>query len=112
MLVTTEYMAETASAMIEAGYKCELESIDRLRDGHLIYEGRRWTLRRDGVVLELEALRYPGGNEVFYLKIVQYHGISASSFPLDSWKLRPERVEFKYYTHPETGIGLAFDLSL
>ncbi len=112
MIVTTEYMASTASAMIEAGYTCELEAIDKLRNGALVYEGRRWTLRRDEIILELEALRYADGKEAFYLKIVQYHGISCESFPLDSWKLWPERIEFKYYSHPDTGLGLAFDLKL
>lgn len=107
---TIEDMAATASGLAEAGFQVSLERDDKHRDDVLVYERMRWTLLRgDTERLVLEALQYPDGRASFFLEL-DFHGLKTHSFPLDSWKLWPERVEFKYYLHPETGQGLTFTL--
>lgn len=111
MAATTEDMANAASGLVDAGFHAVVERDDKRRDGTLVYERVRWTLTRgEHEELELEALSYPDGTESFFLRLVRFHGMRTHSFPLDSWKLWPERIEFKYYVHPETGQGLAFTL--
>lgn len=113
MKVTTEYMEETTAAMVAAGFRCDHEPLQKRRGETLVYEGHQWTLTRGPeITLELQALRYPEGMERFYLRIVDYHGLESFSFELDSWKHWPDRVEFKYYPHSETGRGLSFKLWL
>jgi hypothetical protein len=55
---------------------------------------------------------YPNGEEAYYLEVVRIGAMHGFSFPLDSWKFRPATVEFKYYLHPDTGLGLSFFLNL
>ncbi|MBV1860512.1 MAG: hypothetical protein KUG77_19020 [Nannocystaceae bacterium] len=111
MELTTEDLAKAASGLVEAGFQAVVERDDKRRDDKLVFERVRWTLTRgEHEALELEALSYPDDTEAFFLRIVRFHGIRSFSFPLDSWKLWPERIEFKYYAHPETGQGLAFTL--
>ncbi len=108
---TTEDMAKAASGLVEAGFQAAVERDDKRRDGPLVYERVRWTLTRgEHEELELEALSYPDGTETFFLRLARFHGMRTHSFPLDSWKLWPERIEFKYYVHPDTGQGLTFTL--
>jgi len=110
---TVETMAEAVSGMVEAGFHASLERNDKHRDETLVFERWHWTLTRgDTECFELEALRYPNGAESFFLQLVRFHGMRTFSFPLDSWKLWPDRIEFRYYTHPETGQGLTFILAL
>ncbi len=112
MAATTEDMASAVAGLVEAGFHSSLERDDKTRDEVRIYERLRWTLTREAVHIELEALEYPDGTAAFYLALIDYHGLSTSSFPLDSWKLWPERIEFKFYTHPESGQGLTFTIKL
>jgi hypothetical protein len=59
-----------------------------------------------------EALSYPDGREDFYLEIQKVGRMRSFSFPLDSWKYHPNRIEFKYRDDPATGLGLAITLDL
>ncbi len=104
-------MAKTVAGLVKAGFRVSLERDNKTRGDVTVYERLRWTLTRaKSVQLELEALDYPDGTAAFYLQVTDYHGLSTPSFPLDSWKLWPARIEFKFYTHPESGQGLTFTL--
>jgi len=106
-------MANTVAGLVKAGFRATLERDNKTRAQETIYERLRWTLTGpQDVQIELEALDYPDGTAAFYLQLVAYHGLSTPSFPLDSWKLWPNRVEFKFYTHPDSGQGLTFTLEL
>lgn len=106
-------MAQTVAGMVAAGFEEELEVFTKERGDVLVYTARRWTLGKGPQVeLELEVIEYPDGREAFYLALNRYHGLSSFSFPLDSWKLWPDRVEFKFYADPESGQGLTFELDL
>ncbi len=106
-------MANAVSGLVQAGFQATLERDDKARGEKKVYERLRWTLTRTmAVQLELEAIDYPDGTAAFYLRLTHYHGLSSPSFPLDSWKLWPDRIEFKFYTHPGSGQGLTFTLEL
>lgn len=59
-----------------------------------------------------EALSYSDGHVDFFLEIIRIGRMRSFSFPLDSWKYHPNRIEFKYRDDPATGLGLALTLDL
>jgi hypothetical protein len=110
MEMTCQYMNETAQAFRHAGFRLQEAEVHYGSDGHV---GRQFRLSRGlHVSLVLEALETNHAGAQFYLSIVQYHGLSSPSFPLDSWKHHPDRVEFKYLADPSTGQGLTFVVPL
>lgn len=113
MDMSPDYMAATVAHLEARGWRAERAHERRERDGTLRFTADRYRLYRgDDEVLELEALTYPDGVHTYHLAVERYHGCTSTSFPLDSWKHRPDRVEFKYYTHPETGLGLSLVIGL
>jgi hypothetical protein len=106
MEMTTQYMKETAEAFREAGFKLEEADLRYGCDGPVAQQFR--LTRGAGVSLVMEALETTHEEPQFYLSILQYHGLSSPSFPLDSWKHHQDRVEFKYLADPSTGRGLTF----
>jgi hypothetical protein len=113
MEMSADYLAKTIAHMASAGYTVKTQDDAPQRDGYAIFERTRYDCHRgahDHLILEL--LVYPNGVEAYYLEIVRMGSIHSFSFPLDSWKFRPTSIEFKYYLHPETGLGLSFFLSL
>ena len=119
MKMSLDYLAQTVAHMGDRGFAVsKSEDVARTpqvegQPGEVLFERVRYTLtRRAGEELVLEGLRYPTGEETYFLEIADYHGLSCFSFELDSWKHRPDRVEFKFYARPDTGLGLAVTLQL
>ena len=113
MEMTADYLAKTAEFRGGCGFEHTAEADTSERDGATVFHRTRHQLRRPpDEHLVLEAITYPSGTEAFYLEIVGFHGLRSTSFMLDSWKHFKDRVEFKYYAHPESGMGLSFVLDL
>lgn len=112
MEMTRAYMHETAEALAAAGFELE-HATDRVeRDGALVFERDTHVLTRIGERLVLESVHYPDGEDRWFLAIEAFHGMTCTSFPMDSWKHRADRVEFKFAADAETGLGLSFVLRL
>jgi|GEM_PF-1479109 len=115
MEMSTAYMTETVEYLETQGFRRTTTPLTKERDGVVIYEGERHELvvgQADTEFLALEVFRYPDGTERYFLELVAFHGMMSYPFELDSWKHRPDRVEFKYYAPADTGVGLSFILSL
>lgn len=111
MEMSADYAEETARALAERGYRCE-RSEERRMDGEVLrFSATRYALTAPGQRLLLEVLAYPDGELRYFLEIADYHGLSSYSFELDSWKYRDEYIEFRYYTHPETGGALTLQIA-
>jgi hypothetical protein len=113
MEMSADYLAKTIVHLESAGYVVITE-FDAPQRGELtVFNRTRYHCQRseqDHIILEL--LVYPNGEEAYYLEVVRMGVMHGFSFPLDSWKFRPATVEFKYYLHPDTGLGLSFFLNL
>jgi len=111
MEMSPEYAMETARVMSERGYTLEVEENERIDDDVLRFKGVYYRLGADQQKLVLEVIHYPDQEVRYFLEIAEYYGLSSFSFELDSWKHREEHVEFRYYTNPETGGALTFNLN-
>ena len=113
MEMSADYLEKTVNHLKAASYVVTTEHDAPQREQQTIFNRTRYHCQRseqDHIILEL--LVYPNGVEAYYLEIVRMGAMHSFSFPLDSWKFRPTSIEFKYYLHPETGLGLSFFLSL
>ncbi len=111
--MSADYLAKTIAHLESAGYAVTTEHDAPQRDTITLFNRTRYHCQRnaqDHLVLEL--LVYPNRAEAYYLEIVRMGAMHSFSFPLDSWKFRPASIEFKYYLHPDTGLGLSFFLTL
>lgn len=112
MKMSLGYLRETVEALAAKGFAATVTETTRERDGAVVFVAHRHELTRGARErLILSCLRYPDGRETYWLEIADYHGLHADEFELDSWKHRPDRIEFKYYSR-EDGVGLAFVLAL
>lgn len=109
MEMSVAYLADTVASMAENGWTLESDEEYVVVEGVLssMITKHRLTQGEDRV-LSIEAIAYADGTESYFMAIERYGYITSTSFPLDSWKYRDNRVEFKYYTHPETGLGISF----
>lgn len=108
------YFEATLKHLESKGFAVEASSDDHRENDALVF--RRKTAHcvlADDCKFSFEALAYATGNTVFYLELLKVGRVRSFSFPLDSWKFHPNRIEFKYRDDPETGLGLAltFDLA-
>lgn len=113
MKMSASYLAQTAAHLREAGYLVTENTQVKHRGDNVIFQRTFYQCRKPPEVdIVLEALTYPDGRETYYLEILQVGPLRSLSFPLDSWKFHPAMIEFKYYSEPETGMGLSFMLDL
>lgn len=110
MEMSPEYAAETADALAGHGYHCEVEREERENDGAPVFSATRYHLSAPDQQLTLEVLVYPDNEVRYFLEITGFHGLSSYSFELDSWKYRDRHIEYRYYTHPETGGALTLKI--
>lgn len=110
MEMSPEYLRKTALNLQERGYELKEELRDYGQNGEGSCEGTRYTLSRPEICLVLECVKHPSEGHRYFLEVVQFHNLSMTSFLLDSWKFFKDRVEFKFYALPETGMGLSFVL--
>lgn len=113
MKMSALYMSQTADHLRSAGYTIE-HSTDLKKTGESVaFDRQRYRCTHGSEVnFIMEALIYPDGLESYYMEITKIGNLRSFSFPLDSWKFRKSTVEFKYYIHPQTGLGLSFILDL
>ncbi len=111
MKMTLEYLGETVASLAGHGFDVVREEDEAHRGEVLLFRRVRYRLERGcAECVVIEALSYPDDSVAWWLAVEQWHGLVANSFPVDSWKHREDRVEFKYYAPAETGLGLAFTL--
>ena len=112
MEMSPRYLRETVEQITRHGWAVREEHwVDEV-EGVLAYTGLRYVLDRGPERLTLECLQYPGGAVDYYLALDQAGSWSARSYPLDSWKWRADRVEFKFGVDPQRSKGLALTLWL
>ena len=113
MEMTRAYMEETVGAMCAAVFSGPRRDAPPTRsDGTVLYHVHRFHLvRTPSEEIVLECLVYPDGHETYWLELCRILTISAMTFGLDSWKLWPDRIEFRYYGRGD-GAALTFVLQL
>ncbi len=113
MKMSAAYLGDTAKHLADAGYEVKQSTDTKLTGDAVAFQRTRYACNKiPDARIVLEALVYPDGQEAYFLEVLQAGALRSFSFPLDSWKFRPTTVEFKYYIHPDTGLGLSFILDL
>lgn len=107
MKMTADYMVQSVEFLANHGFEQATESrFYGDETSATVYRMRRGPEE----ILELEAVRYESGEESFHLQIESFHGLTSTSYRLDSWKYFDHRIEFKYGVDPQTGRGLSLVL--
>ncbi len=118
MKMSKKYMEETAVFISSRGYELkkendEMNSVQDDGQGEEIDGRVRFVLSSESQKeFILECVSYASGVENYFLEIKKYFQLRCFSFPLDSWKYFPDRVEFKFYAIDEPPLGLSFILDL
>ena len=111
MEMSRAYLEETVAAFTSRGWT---EAVETERVGDAgdkdSFVRTQWRLDRPDKVFVLELVDHATEGERYFLEIVGFHGLRTYSLELDSWKHRPDRIEFKYLAHPELGMGPYFIL--
>jgi len=110
MEMSLAYMEETADALVGHGFAIARERCSYDPEDAVV--GHCFELTAPAIHLRLETVQHPESPERYFLEIVDYHGLRSHSFELDSWKHRPDRIEFKYQPRLDGSGGLAFTLQL
>ena len=112
MEMSPEYLAETVQVLETAGFDVGRER-DDYGDADSPVPALRYLLQR-GVHehFVLEVVMPPDAPARYFMELTSFHGLSSFSYPIDSWKHRSDRVEFRYYSDVRTGQGLALTLRL
>lgn len=110
MEMSADYLRQTAAYLKGRGYALEEADVDYGCINDKPCRGHRYICTRPGERLILEVVQNPKEGERYFLELAEYHGLTVTSFPLDSWKHFKDRVEFKFYALPENGLGLSFIL--
>lgn len=110
MEMSPEYMRKTAHHLASKGYEIKEEEVDYGTSSDGTTRAQRYTLSRPEVCLVLECVNHPALGHRYFLELGKFHNLTMTSFLLDSWKFFKDRVEFKFYALPETGMGLSFVL--
>ena len=108
MEMSLGYMEETVDAMGGKGYA--VERLCAHYDDASTITGHTFVLTRELVELRMETVVHPEEGERYFLELVNYHGLWSHCFELDSWKHRPDRIEFKYQPRADGSGGLAFTI--
>lgn len=112
MEMSLAYMQETVAAMTDHGFSFIPVADVFEKDGVLVYRRNRYELSRGAEEdLVMEYLEYPDGTRTYWLELRRMHKLKAHLFELDSWKHRPDQVEFRYYARID-GVALTFVLAL
>ncbi len=106
MEMSPAYLQETAEHLAEKGYSLKAHQTE-----YGEANGTMFVLSRPNEQIDLEHVVHPDGSVYYYFALL-FHGIKARSFPLDSWRHWPDRVEFKLRVHPDLGSGYAFTIDL
>ena len=108
MEMTPLYMAETAEFLSGEGYRLTVGRA-HYGEGALAAKSTRYELLRgEHQHFVLETVEHPEACTRYFLEVVDFFGMRAFSFPLDSWKFFDDRIEFKFVPVDATGLGLSF----
>lgn len=109
MKMTAAYLDETAAWFEARGFHKKTEEDELAPDDRgRVARVCRHVLSRDDLELALEWVVHPDAPERYFLEIVGCGPLSSPLYPLDSWKHREGRVEFKYGVDPVSGLGHTF----
>ena len=109
MEMSAAWLAETVEHLEGWGFASATKRDERRLEEELVFERTRYELaRHDKEQFALECLAYPNGTESYWLEIIDWHGMLCTPYRLDSWKHKPDRVEFKFHIDPTTGMSLSF----
>ncbi|HWH11855.1 MAG TPA: hypothetical protein VG165_12060 [Solirubrobacteraceae bacterium] len=112
MEMSLAYLEETVAAMADHGFSVVAVADAFEKEGVVVYRRNRFELTRGADQdLVLECLEYPDLKRTYWLELRRMSAIKANLFEIDSWKHRPEQVEFRYYARAD-GVALTFVLEL
>lgn len=101
-------MRDTVNYLVSRGYALHEEKASY--GSPAAAEGEKYYLQWSDSYFVLETVTHQTTGESYFLEIKNHFGMRCTSFPLDSWKFFPNRLEFKFYAQPESGLGLSFVL--
>ena len=112
MQMSPEYLEAAAIAFKERGFTVEVkdEAVDE--EGSPLRSVRKYVIEGGRVSIELECLHYESRTPSYYLSVKEWYGLSFASYLLDSWKIWPDRVEFKFAIDAQRGTGLSIVTAL
>ncbi|MCH2110477.1 MAG: hypothetical protein MK135_14235 [Polyangiaceae bacterium] len=110
--MSLDYMEEMVDRLGASLFKTEKKErvIGELPDGDCV--SHCFEVHRPEERLLFEAVDHPQEGMRYFLEVAEFHGLSSFRLPLDSWKIWPDRLEFKYYSLPENGRAVSFILDL
>lgn len=111
MEMSHAYMRETAEALATQGFELAVQEHDYGTDAFAV-PATRYQLCRESETFVLETVEHPDEGELYFLEIVEFHGMQSASFRLDSWKHRAHQVELKYQPTLDGSGGLSLILRL
>jgi hypothetical protein len=112
MDMSPAYLTCAAAALAEGGFSHDAVPVDLgLVDG-LPCQGTQHRLRSGQSQLVLEHIAHPSAGDMYYLEVTNHSGLCLPSFRLDSWKVWPNRIEFKFYETEDGRSGLSMTLAL
>jgi hypothetical protein len=107
MDMTPAYFMQLAAALGKAGFAHAKLPLDLgLVDG-VPCPATQHRLTKDETSLVLEHVAHPSSGDMYYLEIAQHVGLR-----LHSWKIWPDRIEFKFYESEDGRSGLALTFAL
>lgn len=113
MEMNTAYFEATLNFLETKGYALKKQLDEHIEEQGVVFSRVRVDCHlADDCRFIFEMLRYTQGQEDFFLEILKIGRMRSFSFPLDSWKYHPNRIEFKFRDDPATGLGLALTLDL
>jgi hypothetical protein len=111
MEMSKAYFEATLQHLQSKGFSIEPAQDEHFDQDRLVFSRVRAVCVLDPQCqFAFEALSYADGHETFFLELLKIGRARSFSFPLDSWKYHPKRIEFKYRDDPETGLGLAITI--
>lgn len=107
------YLKEAADWFADRGYVVR-EEAERFEPDD---KGRRcdvvrYRMQKADERWALECVSHPSAPFRYFLEIENYGALQSPSFPLDSWRLHPDRIELKLGVDAETALGHSFVLRL
>ncbi|MEL6341242.1 MAG: hypothetical protein AAFQ65_15160 [Myxococcota bacterium] len=106
MDMSHDYVRRTVEALSERGFSVDPREKRYESDEIEGPNSQCFDLRLgDAIHWTLETVFLGEGEERYFLEVHRYYGMRGYSYPLDSWKFFPDRIEFKYEVNPESSMG-------
>jgi hypothetical protein len=112
MDMTPAYLVKAAEALTKAGFTRAERSLELGPADGGMCRATQHHLTREQTCLVLEHVAHPSAGDMYYLEVVGHFGLRMPSFRLDSWKVWPNRIEFKFYETDDGRSGLSMTFAL